>query len=85
MKKVVFFLILFLPVLVFGSTYEEFRNTAGNYMDTGDYKFSYDKYIYTPTNNSEFYNSFSPLFLNWIIIGVPLKSTFALILFSKYL
>ena len=35
--------------------------------------------------NSFYYNSLSPLFLNWIIIGVPLKSIFALILFSKYL
>ena len=32
-----------------------------------------------------YYNSFSPLFLNCITIGVPLKSIFSLILFSKYL
>ena len=32
-------------------------------MDSGDYKFSYEKYIYTPTNNSSFYNNDSSAFI----------------------
>ena len=32
-------------------------------MESGDYKFSYEKYIYTPTNNSSFYNNDSSSFI----------------------
>ena len=48
MKKLLFFLILLIPVCINAITYEAVKGIAGEYMDTGDYKFSYEKYIYTP-------------------------------------
>ena len=32
-------------------------------METGDFKYGYEKYIYTPTNNSSFYNNDSSSFI----------------------
>ena len=48
MKKILFFLILLIPVCINAITYEAVKGIAGEYMDTGDYKFSYEKYINTP-------------------------------------
>ena len=57
MKKLLFFIILLIPFYINADTYDAAKDVAGEYMDTGDYKFSYEKYIYTPTNTSAFYNN----------------------------
>ena len=57
MRKLLFFIILLIPFYVNADTYDAAKDAAGEYMDTGDYKFSYEKYIYTPTNTNEFYNN----------------------------
>ena len=63
MKKLLFFIILLIPFYINADTYDAAKDVAGEYMDTGDYKFSYEKYIYTPTNISAFYNNDSSSFV----------------------
>ena len=63
MKKFLFFIILLIPFYINADTYDAAKDVAGEYMDTGDYKFSYEKYIYTPTNTSAFYNNDSSSFV----------------------
>ena len=70
MKKILIFLFLFMPIFIDASTYDSSIDLAGTYMDSGDYKFSYEKYIYTPTNNSSFYNNDSSAFIKGGILNL---------------
>ena len=63
MKKFLFIIMMFLPFFVGARSYNESSSFVSDYMETGDYKFSYFKYIYTPTNNSSFYSNDSNLFI----------------------
>ena len=62
MKKILLFFLLIFPMFVNAVTYSSATTTAGNYMETGDFKYGYEKYIYTPTDNASFYNNDSALF-----------------------
>ena len=63
MKKILLVLFLIFPIFVNAVTYSSATTKAGSYMETGDFKYGYEKYIYTPTNNSSFYNNDSSLFI----------------------
>ena len=63
MKKILLVLFLIFPIFVNAVTYSSATTKAGSYMETGDFKYGYEKYIYTPTNNSSFYNNDSSSFI----------------------
>lgn len=55
--KLLIFLFLFvLPFYIDGLTYSGALDISGNYMNDNDYKSSYARYIYTPTNFEKFYD-----------------------------
>ncbi len=56
MRKFLLFILLICPMFVGAVTYDTGVNYAADYMNTGDYKHSYSKYIVAPTNDSAFYS-----------------------------
>ena len=57
MKKILLFFLMIIPIFVNALSYENATTIAGKHLDTGDYKYSHEKFIVTPTNTSDFYNT----------------------------